>query len=217
MHTCNIVSRCTALALMMTLFVLLAGCSLPKVILHHDPLSASEHRDLAAIYAEKGKYNLAEREYTIALELDPESMASYLGLGNLYLTRGMYRQAEGVFIKALERVPSSGPLHNNLSWAYLGMGDHDRAERHVLRALELDPPRRHIYLDTLAVVYTGKGEYDKAEVSLLEALTRVPSDERAGRVEIYSHLIELYRLWEKREKARSFEQKLIEEENNEHE
>ncbi|MCP3677917.1 MAG: tetratricopeptide repeat protein [Deltaproteobacteria bacterium] len=214
MYRRKIVLYCKRLTIIIALF-LLAGCALPKIIAPQDPLNGSEHRRLAAIYEERGDFDLAEREYKAALEVEPESMASYFGLGNLYLKRGKYRQAKGIFTKALEINPSSGSIHNNLSWAWLEMGDLDRAEQHVQRALELDPSRRYIYLDTLGVINTGKGEFDKAEVSFLEALNLLPVYENVGRAEVYTNLIELYRLWGKSEEAYYFKQKLIEAKNHE--
>jgi len=205
------ISRNTATNRWRLLFVLaplfLTGCALPRVVITEDPLTAAEHGSLAAVYESKGEYNLAEKEYTAALEGEPESVAAAMGLGNLYLQRGAYGKAERVYKKALKRAPDDGPLHNNLSWAYMGLGDLSRAERSVRRALEVDATRRHIYLDTIGVLHMRRGAYKASEGSLLRALSGVGRDER-GVSEIYTHLVELYTTWGKKAKAATFAARL---------
>jgi len=180
------------------------GCMFPEVVITKDPLTAVEHGRLAAVYESKGEYDLAEKEYTAALEREPANVAAAMELGNLYLKMGAYGKAERVYKKALKGAPDSGPLHNNLSWAYMGLGDLNGAERSVKRALDLDGSRRPIYLDTLGVIHTRRGEYDSAEARLMKALKGVGPDDRAGRTEIYTHLIELYTAWGKGKKAAAF-------------
>ncbi len=180
------------IALSLVILMLLTGCKPLGVVITKDPLSATEHRRLAAIYDKKGEFDLAEREYKTAIELEPNNVDTYLGLGNLYLKGGIYGKAESIFKKGLEISPSNAAIYNNLSWVYIEEGDLVSAERYAAKALELDQARRYIYLDTIAVVHINKGEYDKAEENLQEAIKGIPSDDINGIIQLYNHLIDLY-------------------------
>ena len=51
--------------------IFLSSCSLPKIIILHDPLSVEEHNNLGQIYESQQKYELAAEQYHEALKKTP--------------------------------------------------------------------------------------------------------------------------------------------------
>lgn len=138
--------RVTRCALLFN-FLLLAGCSLPRIIVLEDPLSAEEHVNLGVAYERKGELDSAIREYEAA---SGELAVACLYLGNAYFRKNELREAERYYRKALEKDPRNGDAHNNLAWLYYTKKENlDEAESLAIRALELNPGKRELYQDTL--------------------------------------------------------------------
>jgi hypothetical protein len=59
----------THLPLAIWLFLMMpAGCALPKVVVLEDTLTAEQHNDLGYVYEQKKIYDLAEKEYLLAVK-----------------------------------------------------------------------------------------------------------------------------------------------------
>lgn len=155
-------------------------------------MTTEERISLASIYESKGKTGLALREYTKAAEQGGSARA-WFAIGNIHLREGRYDEAERSYLRAVKINPSNGSYRNNLAWAYMQKGELDDAENAVRKALLLDADRRFAYLDTLGAIQIKQGDLDGAEATLTEAVRLAPATEREGRVEIYTHLAELYR------------------------
>lgn len=63
------------------------------------------HHNLANLYFDLGKYDLAEKEFLAAILLDSRFYRAYLGLGNIGLLQGKTGDAVQYFKKALEIYP----------------------------------------------------------------------------------------------------------------
>jgi Flp pilus assembly protein TadD len=150
--------------------ILLAGCSLPRIVVLHDPLTAEEHWQLGVSYARDGERERAEQEYRQALKQKPDDPRIWSSLGHLHQSDGRTVEAERAYRRAIEIDPSFALAHNNLAWLYAEQAARlPEAENHARRALAVDPDRRAVYLDTLAYVQFRAGRMAEAETTIREA------------------------------------------------
>lgn len=137
--------------------LLLAGCSLPRIIVLDDPLTPEEHINLGVAYEGKGEFDHAIEEFKKASKKLP---AAYLYLGNTYMQKGNLDEAEKNYKKAIRKQPDLADAYNNLAWLYytkakgmkLKAEDMEEmikeAERLAMKALESNPLNEN-YKDTL--------------------------------------------------------------------
>lgn len=130
------------------------SCTLPRILILDDPLSAAQHNELGYIYEGQGKYDLAEKEYRRALEKQKGWAVPYFNLGNVHFKRGDLKGAETYYRKALERDPDNPDIMNNLAYVLSEQGKYEKAERWIDRALRLSPKSE--YLDTQRRIQKGK-------------------------------------------------------------
>lgn len=123
----------------------LISCSLPKIIVYDDPLTAKEHNDLGVIYEKKGKLDLAEREYKKAIKKDRAWYLPYFNLGNLYYKRGEKDRAIKFYKKALEKEENPDIL-NNLAFVLYETEEYKEALVYIEKAIKMD--RKEEYTDT---------------------------------------------------------------------
>lgn len=189
----GVVQRSSAL-LSLSLLVLLAGCSLPKIIVLHDPLSAEEHLKLGSIYESEGKTALARDQFREAVRQNPKIVRGWSLLGDAAYKMKEYEEAEKAYRKAVDLDPKSGDLHNNLAWVYVEKGqDLDTANLLARKALELTPDHRPYYLDTLGLILRKQGKLQEAVTALKEATETIPKDQKRFLAEAYGHLADAYR------------------------
>jgi Tfp pilus assembly protein PilF len=175
------------------LALLFSGCSLPQIIVLHDPLSAEEHIKLGGIYDSQGKTGLAREQYRFAVRQDPKNGRAWSLLGDIAYREKDYPEAEKAYGKALDLDPKSGDLHNNLAWVYVQQDRKlSKAQDLVIRALELAPDHRPYYLDTLGVIQLKLGKISDAITSLLEATETIPRSQPNLLAEAYQHLADAY-------------------------
>ncbi|HYA87044.1 MAG TPA: tetratricopeptide repeat protein [Nitrospirota bacterium] len=182
------------MALIIAVVTMLSGCSLPRIIILHDPLSAGEHDDLGRIYESQGKPELALEQYREALKQDKKHVPSLLLLGDLLYRMKDYAGAESALIKALALDPKNGDACNNLAWVYIQTGTNlVKGRELVVRALTLTPDHRPYYLDTLGVLLLKLGNAEDAVPALNESLATLPKNRRDLLAEAEGHLAEAYK------------------------
>jgi Flp pilus assembly protein TadD len=141
------------LILLLLPFLLLAGCSLPRIAVIKDPLSAEEHLTRGVIAENQGDFELALREYREAARDLPQAR---LGMANVYFQTGRVDEAEREYKRLLSRSPDNPHALNNLAWLHLTTGgDLDEAERLSARAVALRPESDE-FRDTLEQIRTAR-------------------------------------------------------------
>lgn len=134
-----------------------AACSLPRITVLEDPLTAREHMQLGLAYEEDGDLDLARREYEEAAEELPEA---HYYLGNLAFIREEWSKAERHYEKAMKGLPEDPRPRNNLAWLLYTRGrDLDRAEALAEQAVSLAAgAERGEYADTLEKIRLARRE-----------------------------------------------------------
>jgi Tfp pilus assembly protein PilF len=174
--------------------LLLSGCSLPKIIVLHDPLSADEHIRLGGIYDAQGKVELARDQYRAAVRQDKKHLRAWTLLGDSAFGLEEYGESEKAYKKALDLEPENGDLHNNLAWVYVQQDRKlGKAQDLVMAAMELTPGHRPYYLDTLGVIQLKLGKIPDAIASLQGSTETIPRDQPDLLAEAYQHLADAYR------------------------
>jgi len=143
----NSPARLFPLLLALCSLLSLMGCSLPRIIILKDPLTAEEHLNLGVAYEKQGEFEPAIKEYKAAAKKLPRA---YLYLGNVYFQKKEFGKAEEHYKKAIKREPGNADAHNNLAWLYYTKKEKlEQAENLALKAIELNPAKENIYRDTL--------------------------------------------------------------------
>lgn len=184
----------SSIPFLIILFALLGACSMPRIIILNDPLSADEHIKLGRIYEAQGKLDLAAPQYEAAVKRDPASVSSLLLLGDLSFRTGNFKTAESAYKKAIALQPENGDIYNNLCWVYLKRNRKiGKAEELITTALAKTPEHRAYYLDTLGVVLLRRDRAAESIAALQEAVALMPRDQTAYLAEAYAHLAEAFR------------------------
>ena len=128
------------------LMLLLASCSMPKIVVIDDPLTAEQHNDLGVAYEEKGDFALAGKEYEKAIKKNRDWVIPYLNLGHLYYRQDKLDQAERALREGL-RVKGDHPdLLNNLAWVLMEKGQYEQATALIDKAIAIEDKEE--YRDT---------------------------------------------------------------------
>jgi tetratricopeptide (TPR) repeat protein len=127
--------------------ILLSSCAMPKIIILKDTLTAEQHNDLGYIYETKGLYDLAEKEYLLAVKKKKDWHIPYFNLGNLAFRMGSYAKSEIFFRDALNYDPHNADVMNNLANAVLMQDRPQEARLLIERAIQITHKKE--YLDTL--------------------------------------------------------------------
>ncbi len=187
-----------AAAFLIASALLLPACSLPRIIVLHDPLTAEEHDNLGRIYESQGKTDLALEQYREALRQDKKHLPTLLLLGDLLYRTNDYIGAEEAYTRALKLDPKNGDVLNNMAWVYIRTGKNlDKARDLISEALTVNPAHRPYYLDTLGVVLLKLGNVSEAITALQEAVDTLPKDRQDLLTEAQEHLDEAKNLSKK--------------------
>ncbi|MGB3998439.1 Tetratricopeptide repeat protein [anaerobic digester metagenome] len=133
--------------------ILLWSCSMPRIVVLEDPLSASEHNELGVIYERSGKIDLARKEYLKAAEKDASWPVPLFNLGNLAYAQGDPAQAERFYRRCLALDGTDADVMNNLAHVLHEMGRDIDALEFIERALAVE--RKPEYLSTYEAI-TGR-------------------------------------------------------------
>ncbi len=127
--------------------------SLLEDVVRRDPAYAEAHNYLGIAYTRRRRFEDAEREYRLLLELDPSSASAHNNLGSLALTRGDAEAAIQHFESALAFDPNHASTHNGLGVAYARRGDLGKAVESWRRAVTLDPSQYDALYNLAVALY----------------------------------------------------------------
>ena len=136
------------------LLLLLLSCSLPRVYVIEDPLTAVQHNELGYIYESQGKLDLAEKEYSQAVGKEKGWAVPHFNLGNVRFKMGDLKRAEGHYREAVEKDGTNPDFMNNLAYVLCEQSRYDEAEQWISRALSISPKKE--YLDTQKKISSKK-------------------------------------------------------------
>ena len=145
--------------LLLVAALLLFSCALPQIIVMEDTLTAEQHNDLGYIYEQKGKFDLAEKEYLQATGKRKSWYVPYFNLGNLMFKRENFKKSEKFFRSALKCEPDNPDVMNNLANALLKMARYQEAQQIIEKALQIGNKKE--YSETLEAISQGEREARK--------------------------------------------------------
>jgi len=142
------------------------------------------YKGIAGVYADRGMYDLAKKNYEKAIEFAPNDKrkaAYYENLGNMYSSMGEYEKA--IFhIQQAIALYDIGDYYYNLGGAYIMNGDEEKGLEQWKAAIAEDNFREKSFkgeiLLQLAIDSYRNSEYRQAKAYLEQALEVDPSDER---------------------------------------
>jgi len=208
--------------------------SMPRVWGPEHPYTTVTMRRLGFLYLVQGRYDEAEPLLVEAEKVDRRvlgeehtyTMASMNSLGSLYVRQERYDEAEPLLCKALDAGSQVlGEEHLYLLWfrnalagLYTKQERYDEAEPLLVKAVDIGcrtlgekHPETLGSINGLGVLRTKQKRYDEAEPLLIQALEgrrlRL-GDEHPHTQGSLNDLIELYKAWNKPEKADQWRAKL---------
>lgn len=167
--------------------LLLGSCSyISTNLFYEDPLTAIEHNNLGVAYEREGKYDLAKREYKMAIEKKKDFTVSIINLGNVYFTTGELDKAEKQYTRALETDPDNIDAANNLGNIYLKKeGDLQPAIKILSERMQSAEEMPEYYLDTLGRLYVESGNKEKGIELLKKACNKTGDKELRTSIKSY--------------------------------
>jgi len=128
-------------------FLLISGCSFPRIIILDDALTPEEDIALGVAYEKEGNFDDAIKKYRSAAKKNP---VAYFYLGNAYFHKNDLDNAEKYYKKTIKEKPGYADAYNNLAWLYyVKRVNLEKAESLAEEALRLNPEKAEVYLDTL--------------------------------------------------------------------
>jgi Flp pilus assembly protein TadD/mono/diheme cytochrome c family protein len=107
-------------------------------LIRADPASAPLHDDLALMYLDAGRYDLAVSHFRSSLALKPQSAPAHFNLGVALTLAGDRVGAIVEYERSIELAPSYPIAQNNLGVVLLQQGDATAAATHFEEAARLD-------------------------------------------------------------------------------
>ncbi len=133
------------------------------------------HLNLAVVYENTGRPNLAEQHYLSALKIDPDFTPARANLARLY--SALSRNADGVrvLVEGLKRLPELGELQYSLGLLLAEEKRMEEATAALGRAAKLLPDRASVHYN-YGLALQQMGQKAPAEAALLEAQRLDPDD-----------------------------------------
>jgi tetratricopeptide (TPR) repeat protein len=133
------------------------------------------HLNLAVVYQNTGKVDLAEQQYLAALRLDPDFTPARVDLAALYNARHRNADAERVLLDGLRRNPGVGEMQYSLGLLLAEDQRLAEAAAALARAAKLLPHRARVHYN-LGLTLQHLGRRKVAEAALLKAQSVEPRD-----------------------------------------
>ena len=131
--------------------------------------------NLAVIYQNTGRLDLAEQYYLQALKIDPDFTPARANLAQLYNGTARNADAERVLSEGLKRMPGIGDLQYSLGLVLAEEARIDEAAASLAKAAKLLPERARVHYN-LGLAWQQLGRRQPAEAALLQAQKLDPRD-----------------------------------------
>ena len=131
--------------------------------------------NLAVVYENTGRLDLAEQHYVQALKIDPDFTPARANLAQLYSSTARNADAERVLTEGLQRVPGNGELQYSLGLLLAEEKRIDESAVALAKAAKLLPDLARIHYN-LGLALQQLGRRQPAEAALLLAQKRDPRD-----------------------------------------
>jgi tetratricopeptide (TPR) repeat protein len=152
----------------------------------------------AAIEAQSGDFDAANKDLQEALALSPGNMNSLLNYGTLQWKMGQKDSARQTFEKVLERDPDNRGAMTSLGFLARDMGDPKKAEEYFNRVAKLYPKDSASQL-ALGDLYAAERIFDKAQTSYENAYTYNKTNpliiSGATNAALEAHDLDLAKVW----------------------
>ncbi len=122
----------------------------------------------AAVFADMGQDEKAERIYKTAAALRPLNWDGFYELGAFYYRNGKHVQAIAEFERALAITPDNAVVHAALGGVLQLVHNYDAAEDHLKRSIELQPG--YAAYTNLSAFYLRRRRWDEAASATRQAL-----------------------------------------------
>ncbi len=132
-----------------------------RKVLAGDPQNVQAYNNLALIYYDLRKYELAQLVCLNALKFDKPDAGLHSNLGLILLKLNKVTQALKSFNQSLEVSPQHVPAHMNIGLITLSYRDYATAEGHFTSALKVQPKNVRAMVGR-GVAMRGLGKYEEA-------------------------------------------------------
>lgn len=149
------------------------------------PQSAAVKTKLGDVYQGAGRWDEAEKNYLLAIELDAKNPIAYNNLAWMTVERkGDASKAVEWARQAVKLSPGSSPFHDTLAWAERASGNLPGALAHLKRAIELEPKVAgyHFHMGVVRNEMKQPAEAKAALIRALELDASLPQAEEAQRL-----------------------------------
>ncbi len=136
---------------------------------------SSAQFNLALVYGNTGRQELAERHYLGALKIDPDFIAARANLAQMYNDLGRNADAERLLVEGLKRNPRIGELQYSLGLLLAEGKRMQEATLALAEAAKLLPTEAKVHYN-YGLALDQMGLKDQAEASLLRAQRLDPED-----------------------------------------
>ncbi|MGH9387695.1 MAG: tetratricopeptide repeat protein [Vicinamibacterales bacterium] len=149
-----------------------------EMMIRADPSKVSLRNDVAVMYTEIGRPDLAAAHFEAAVTLQPNSAAARYNLGTALLVGGKPAAAIEQYEQALRIQSDYGAVHNNWGRALVQLAKPAEALAHFREAARLDPTNAapHYNIGTIA---RALGDTPQAIAEFREAVRLNPTDAEA--------------------------------------
>jgi tetratricopeptide (TPR) repeat protein len=131
------------------------------------------HTNLATLYLQTKREDLARKHYEDAVKLDPTGSVAQFGLGLVQLRSAHYDDAIGRFKAAIEADPDYADAYANLAEALARKGNRAEAIPYYQKAIAINPANFQARFN-LGATLAEMGRYREAEQAIREILSLNP-------------------------------------------
>jgi tetratricopeptide (TPR) repeat protein len=159
-------------------------------------LTVEGHFNKATAYYYAKKYEEAEKEFRVVLQINPDDATAHSNLGVLLEDQERYDEAEKEYKEAIRIDPDDAVVHYNLGILLKELERYDEAEKEYKEAIRIDPDDATAHVN-LGVLLKELERYDEAEKEYKEAI-RIDPD----LAEAHGNLGSLFLITERPEDAK---------------